>query len=496
MHKRVAWLVVPLAWHLAGCGQEKETGGQPRGSLYVLVGAGIRRALEPLKADFEKTHNCTVRVNYAGAGTLLGQLQTGAQADLYLPGDMWYVERAAERGMVESRRIVAWFVPVIGVRKGNPKKIRTLADLARPDVKVGLGRAEACAIGNTSRNILRAYGLLEKVKADFEALTVNRLANQVKLGALDAALIWDAVAKQYPDDIEAVALDDGYFYAAPLAVAVLKRSKNKDLARKFADFAASEAGAKHFRDNFYQVSGHELRVGSGSSFRPAVEELAALFEKEYDCEVLRDYGGSGTVLLQMQQSREGDVYICHDPFAYVCEEKGIADRWHTIAYIHPVLAVRKGNPKGVKGLKDLLRQDLRLGMPHRLYSTRGRILWMILEKQGMAEALRKRKFYESRTHDLINQLKLNAVDVAVLWDAATLDTGQFDIVPIEKKYRIEAITSPTSGRTFNLEHVKVTLVRLKFAKEPILAAQFARMCLSERGQAILRKHHFQLPEAH
>ena len=493
MHKRVAWLVVPLAWLLAGCGQEKETGGQPRGSLYVLVGAGIRRALEPLKADFEKTHNCTVRVNYAGAGTLLGQLQTGAQADLYLPGDMWYVDRAAERGMVASRRLVAWFVPVIGVRKGNPKGIKTLEDLARPGLRVGLGRAEACAIGNVSQTILRDYALDGKVKAEFEALTVNRLADQVKMGALDAALIWDAVAKQYPQDIEEVRLEDGMFYAAPLAIAVLKRSKNKALAQEFADFAASEAGAKHFRDNFYQVSGHKLRVGAGSSFRAPVEELAALFEKEYGCQVLRDYGGSGTVLLQIEQSREGDVYICHDPFAYVCEDKGIAQRWHTIAYVHPILAVKKGNPKGVKGLKDLLREDLRLGLPHRTYSTRGRILWMILRKQGMAEALEKRKFFESRTHDLINQLKLGAVDVAVLWDAPTYSMPDLEVVPIEEKYRIEAITSPTSGRTFSLKHIKVTLVLLNFAKEPILAAQFARLCLSERGRAILKKYHFQLP---
>jgi len=41
--------------------------------------------------------------------------------------------------------------------------------------------------------------------------------------------------------------------------------------------------------------------------------------------------------------------------------------------------------------------------------------------------------------------------------------------------------------------VKVTLVRLKFSKEPLLAAQFAKICLSEEGRAILKKHGFDLP---
>ena len=149
----------------------------------------------------------------------------------------------------------------------------------------------------------------------------------------------------------------------------LKRSKNKELATAFTAFAAGEVGAKCFREEHYQVVGKKLRVGSGSSMRPPVEELAKLFERQTGCEVLRDYGGSGTVLLQIQESKEGDIYICHDPFAYTCDDRKLSTRWHTMAYLHPTLAVLKGNPKGVKGLKDLLRTDLQLGLPHRDRST-------------------------------------------------------------------------------------------------------------------------------
>ncbi|MFW6163643.1 MAG: extracellular solute-binding protein [Planctomycetota bacterium] len=475
-----------------GCGCGKED-GEATGEIRVLCGAGIRPAMEPIRAAFEERHNCTVRVNYAGSGTLFGNLQAGTEADLYLPGDMWYIDRAAEQDMVSSRTIVAWFVPVIAVRKGNPEGVKTLEDLAREDLDVGLGRAHACAIGNVSENLLADAGLEDKVQSDFEALTVNRLANQIKLEALDAAIVWDATAKQYPQDLQAVPLEDGPFHAVPLAMGVLGQSDQKELAEKFAQFAASETGAQAFRDNHYQVPGRRLRVGCGSSMRPPVEDLAKRFQERYGVEVLRDYGGSGTVLLQIEESKEGDVYICHDPYAYVCEDKGIARAWHTVAYIHPTLAVLKGNPKGVKGLRDLLRDDLKIGLPHREYSTRGKILWKILEKHGMAEALQSRKFYESRTHDLINQLKLETVDIAVLWDAPVEAMDQFEAIPIEEKYRVDSITSATSGRTYSLEHVKVTVVRLTLSKEPILAAQFARLCLSDEGRAILEKHCFDLP---
>ena len=390
-------------------------------------------------------------------------------------------------------KVVAWFVPVIAVQKGNPKGVKTLEDLARKDLAVGLGRAEACAIGNVSSNLLADRGLKDKVKADFEALTVNRLGNQVKLKALDATIIWDATAKQYPEDIDMVPIEDGYFHAVALAMGVLSKSRSKNLARQFAELAASDFGAKCFRDNHYQVSGQKLRIGCGSSMRPPVEDLAKLFEEQTGCETLRDYGGSGTVLLQIQESKEGDVYICHDPYAYICEARKISERWHTIAHIQPTLAVLKGNPKNVKGLRDLLRQDLKIGLPHRQYSTRGKILWTILKQNNMAEEMAKRKFFESRTHDLINQLKLNTVDISVLWDAPVKAMPEFEAVPIEDRYRVDAVTSATSGKTYNLKHVKVTVVRLSLAKEPLLAAQFARLCLSDAGREIMKKHCFALP---
>ena len=69
-----------------------------------------------------------------------------------------------------------------------------------------------------------------------------------------------------------------------------------------------------------------------------------------------------------------------------------------------------------------------------------------------------------------------------------------EAIPIEDKYKVDAVTSPTSGRTFSMEHVKVTVVRLTLSKEPLLAAQFARLCASDAGRAILRKHCYMLPD--
>ena len=247
-------LSVSVALVLAsGCGRRDPS--VPKGELKILCGAGIRPAMEPIKAAFEEKEDCIVRVSYAGAGTLFGSLQAGVEADLYLPGDIWCIHEAEGKGFIEEHTVVAWLVPVIAVQHGNPKGIKKLADLAGGGLEIGFGKAGGCAVGKVTQDILAAAGLMGKVRVAYEALTVNRLANQIKLKALDAAIVWDAVAKQYPGQIDMVPIEGGNCHAVALAMGLLSQSKNKALARQFVEFAAGDFGAKCFRENHYQVPG-------------------------------------------------------------------------------------------------------------------------------------------------------------------------------------------------------------------------------------------------
>ena len=64
---------------------------------------------------------------------------------------------------------------------------------------------------------------------------------------------------------------------------------------------------------------------------------------------------------------------------------------------------------------------------------------------------------------------------------------------IEEQFKVDAVTSATSGRTYSMGRVKVTAVRLSISKEPLLAAQFAKLCLSDAGREVLRRHSFAVP---
>src|SRR5512138_569809 len=55
--------------------------------------------------------------------------------------------------------------------------------------------------------------------------------------------------------------------------------------------------------------GKTISVFAGSASKPALDEAANLFEKRTGAKVYLTYGGSGTVLSQMELAKTGDLYI-------------------------------------------------------------------------------------------------------------------------------------------------------------------------------------------
>jgi molybdate transport system substrate-binding protein len=203
---------------------------------------------------FQEKHGTTIECDYAGSEVLLARIKLSRKGDLYLPGDVHYVNVAAEQGLVRSQQDVCYFVPAIMVRRGNPKDIRSLQDLTREGIKLGLGDAKACAIGRTASKIFEKNGIDEgPLAVAYRSGTVNELGNHVKLGTLDAAIVWDAVAAQFGDDVETVAIPVAQNEISTVAIGVLGSSKDPQTAAAFVDFLRSPEGRDVFRKHHYTV---------------------------------------------------------------------------------------------------------------------------------------------------------------------------------------------------------------------------------------------------
>ena len=238
-----------------------------------------------------------------------------------------------------------------------------------------------------------------------------------------------------------------------------------------------------------------LLVHVGGTMRPAMEEICKLYEQESGQKIEINYGDSGELMIKLEQIGKGDVLVVHDPFPAAMEKKGLVDRSYTVAVVTPVIAVRKGNPKKIAGLKDLAREDVKVGLTDANYSTTGHIVDVMFKKAGIAEAMAKKEITRSRGGgEMANNVKLGTVDAAIVWNAVVFERRDalvaIDIDPaVRPDPTADAVTSATYGR-LDMSCAKVVLMTLKKADHLAAARKLAELATSERGRAVWAKQGF------
>ncbi len=226
-----------------------------REPILVLCAAGLRQPMEEIAGAFSKATGVTVERDYAGSGAILSRLRLSKTGDVFLPADEYYLDLAEKDGLIASKAAACWFVPVILVQKGNPKAIAGLEDLARPGLRIGLGNPETCQVGRAcealiAKNRLDAGAVRRNLV--FSSVTVNELGIQIVTGHLDAAVVWDAVATQYPGaDAVAIPLEKNDVSRA--SIGVLTCARNRGGAGEFVRFVLGDEGRAILRKHGYRT---------------------------------------------------------------------------------------------------------------------------------------------------------------------------------------------------------------------------------------------------
>jgi len=226
-------------------------------------------------------------------------------------------------------------------------------------------------------------------------------------------------------------------------------------------------------------AGKELNVFCAAGLKAPLEELALQYERAYGTKVNLQYGGSGNLLGTIGTTNRGDLFIPAEmTYATKAREKGLGVEVIELASMNPVLAVAKGNPKGVKGWQDLLqRPELKLGLCNADGAAIGSVVRAVAQKRGEWEALQKASDVTKNTvSELAVDLKAGALDVTFLWDQTVAGMEGLEVLPCP-----ELANHPVS----------VPAVVLASATSPTSALHFARWIASpEHGAPVFRHHHF------
>jgi molybdenum ABC transporter molybdate-binding protein len=417
--------------------------------LVLYCAAGLRAPVEEICAAYTQECGVEVRVEYGGSGALLSRLKLAPeQADVFLAAEESYVREARAMKLVAEILPVARQHVVIAVAPGNPKAIRELGDLLRADVSVALPNPELAAVGRVAQRALGATNQWEKLsarikdpKAQVSLLgTVNEAAQAVKLGAADAAIVWDATARQFGlEYVEPAALAERA--TELVAIGVSTGTPRPTASLHFARYlTASDRGqpifAKHFLAPLDDADAWEDRpeivLMSGAMLKPAVDEQIKEFAEREGVVINTVYAGCGIHVAQMKAMKQGDTAPQRFPDAYFacdCSFMTQVQQWFdaakNISRNDIVLAVAQGNPKQVRSAQDLTRPELRVGLGHPKNSALGAITDDLLKKIGLHEKVyrtdRKQPVVHTDAgHDLVNKLRVGALDLVVVYRSNVL----------------------------------------------------------------------------
>ena len=238
----LAGLIVALAWR-----DRPTSATRP---LLILAAPTVRGPLEAAAADFTRDTGRPVVIDWGQSQLLVTTARFPAPhrpADVLLPADDSFLVQACEFGLLSEWTPLADVSAVLLLAPNNPAHIETWSDLHAERVRVAIPN-EAAAVGRLTRDHLtrtgRWHALSPRVR---DVLTVTEAANDSKVGSVDAAVVWDAVASgpgYRGQGVLKVPELDGV--RGRVAAGVLNQSPDADSARAFVAYLAGD-GREHFR---------------------------------------------------------------------------------------------------------------------------------------------------------------------------------------------------------------------------------------------------------
>jgi len=246
----IVLFVAVLAVFFSSTRRDRNSSGtQP---LFVYCAASVKPPLEASSREYQKRYGVQIDLSFGGSQTLLANVALSGLGDLYIPADDSYIDLARQKGFISEVLPLAEMTAILATAKSQ--KIESLADLIKSNLTIAQANPDAAAIGKLVRNKLPSvqWEALRMRTSVFTA-SVTEAANDVKLGAVQAAVIWDAMSPQYAD-LKLVHLPELEPVKAKIALAVLKCSRQPAAALRFARFlAAPDGGLPHFERNGFRI---------------------------------------------------------------------------------------------------------------------------------------------------------------------------------------------------------------------------------------------------
>ncbi len=239
LHGLVA--VLSVAAITTGCSLSESDSSSDDGGVTVFAAASLKSTFTELGAQFEEDNpGTTVTFNFAGSSDLVSQLSQGAPADVFASADTANMTKAVDAGLVSEEPVdFAANTLTIVTPPGNPKRIASFADLARPDSQVVVC-APQVPCGSATEKIERATGVTLTPVSEESAVT--DVLGKVTSGQADAGLVYLTDASGAGDKVTVVPFPESSSAINTYPIAVLRGAADSTAAEKFVALVTGSPG--------------------------------------------------------------------------------------------------------------------------------------------------------------------------------------------------------------------------------------------------------------
>jgi molybdate transport system substrate-binding protein len=244
-------LVCVLAVTMSGC----TTTTTQSTTLKVDAADSLTDAFNQTGAAFAANNtgvNCTF--NFAGSDTLATQLIQGGTADVFASANLAQMQNVQNAGLMNNSSVTtfAYNKLAIIVPTANPANITSLADLAKPGIKLDIANSSV-PVGNytlqmlalASNNTTYGSGFKSSVMSNVVSTEtqVNDVVVKVALGEADAGIVYKSqVPPAYQSKVQVIMIPDSVNVLATYYIGVLSASPNAQVAQNFINYVKSPGG--------------------------------------------------------------------------------------------------------------------------------------------------------------------------------------------------------------------------------------------------------------
>jgi molybdate transport system substrate-binding protein len=245
----------------AGCNRgTPETDETNPNVLYVAAAADLTPAFEEVGRVFEQSTGIRVVYNFGSTGMLSKQIENGAPLDIFAAANIEFIDALERKGLIipDTKALYARGRITMWMMADSSLKIERLEDLASTEVeRVGIANPEHAPYGVAAREALQAVHVWDVVRPKCVfGENVRQTLQYAQSGNVNVSIV--ALSLSVQSNGRWILIPEELHKPLDQALAVLKRTRREQQARRFLAFINGEQGRPIMRKYGFVLPGEPI----------------------------------------------------------------------------------------------------------------------------------------------------------------------------------------------------------------------------------------------